>query len=36
MLGGLDRPASGEVGLDGTDMAKLSEARLTKVRSSSG
>ncbi|MGW4273159.1 ABC transporter ATP-binding protein [Streptomyces seoulensis] len=33
MLGGLDRPTSGEVVLDGTDMAKLSEARLTKVRS---
>ncbi|MFF4502200.1 ABC transporter ATP-binding protein [Streptomyces sp. NPDC001401] len=33
MLGGLDRPTSGEVVLDGTDLAKLSEARLTKVRS---
>ncbi|GAA3974448.1 ABC transporter ATP-binding protein [Streptomyces plumbiresistens] len=33
MLGGLDRPTSGEVVLDGTDMAKLSEARLTTVRS---
>ncbi|MGW4200258.1 ABC transporter ATP-binding protein [Streptomyces sp. NPDC004726] len=33
MLGGLDRPSSGEVVLDGTDLAKLSEARLTKVRS---
>jgi putative ABC transport system ATP-binding protein len=33
MLGGLDRPTSGEVVLDGTDMATLSEARLTKVRS---
>jgi putative ABC transport system ATP-binding protein len=33
MLGGLDRPTAGEVVLDGTDMAKLSEARLTKVRS---
>ncbi|KOG32733.1 ABC transporter ATP-binding protein [Streptomyces resistomycificus] len=33
MLGGLDRPTSGEVVLDGTDMARLSEARLTKVRS---
>ncbi|MCL6666899.1 ABC transporter ATP-binding protein [Streptomyces panaciradicis] len=33
MLGGLDRPTSGEVSLDGTDLAKLSEARLTKVRS---
>ncbi|MGW1002471.1 ABC transporter ATP-binding protein [Streptomyces sp. NPDC002520] len=33
MLGGLDRPSSGEVVLDGTDLAGLSEARLTKVRS---
>ncbi|MFF4044411.1 ABC transporter ATP-binding protein [Streptomyces sp. NPDC001816] len=33
MLGGLDRPTEGEVILDGTDLAKLSEARLTKVRS---
>ncbi|MEU6815675.1 ABC transporter ATP-binding protein [Streptomyces sp. NPDC046860] len=33
MLGGLDRPDSGEVVLDGTDLAGLSEARLTKVRS---
>ncbi|WP_411148247.1 ABC transporter ATP-binding protein [Streptomyces sp. A30] len=33
MLGGLDRPTSGEVVLDGTDMARLSEARLTTVRS---
>ncbi|MER6346709.1 ABC transporter ATP-binding protein [Streptomyces sp. NPDC001595] len=33
MLGGLDRPSSGEVVLDGTDLAKLSEAKLTKVRS---
>ncbi|MFG1672342.1 ABC transporter ATP-binding protein [Streptomyces sp. Y7] len=33
MLGGLDRPTSGEVVLDGTDLAKLSETRLTKVRS---
>ncbi|MBK3640529.1 MULTISPECIES: ABC transporter ATP-binding protein [Streptomyces] len=33
MLGGLDRPTAGEVSLDGTDLAKLSEARLTKVRS---
>ncbi|MET8563931.1 ABC transporter ATP-binding protein [Streptomyces flaveolus] len=35
MLGGLDRPTSGEVVLDGTDLARLSEARLTKVRSES-
>jgi putative ABC transport system ATP-binding protein len=35
MLGGLDRPTSGSVELDGTDLAKLSEAKLTKVRSES-
>ncbi|MEW2130496.1 ABC transporter ATP-binding protein [Streptomyces sp. NPDC005435] len=35
MLGALDRPTSGEVVLDGTDLARLSEARLTKVRSES-
>ncbi|MEW2509783.1 ABC transporter ATP-binding protein [Streptomyces sp. NPDC046870] len=35
MLGGLDRPTSGEVVLDGTDLAGLSEARLTRVRSES-
>ncbi|MFF7448703.1 MULTISPECIES: ATP-binding cassette domain-containing protein [unclassified Streptomyces] len=33
MLGGLDRPTAGEVVLDGTDLAKLPEARLTRVRS---
>ncbi len=33
MLGGLDRPTSGEVVLDGTDLAKLSEVKLTGVRS---
>ncbi|GAB7104051.1 ABC transporter ATP-binding protein [Streptomyces phaeofaciens JCM 4814] len=33
MLGALDRPSEGEVVLDGTDLAKLSEAKLTKVRS---
>ncbi|GAA0912969.1 ABC transporter ATP-binding protein [Streptomyces thermoalcalitolerans] len=33
MLGGLDRPTFGEVVLDGTDLAGLSEARLTRVRS---
>ncbi|MFF9057599.1 ABC transporter ATP-binding protein [Streptomyces sp. NPDC014882] len=32
MLGGLDRPSAGEVVLDGTDLARLPEARLTKVR----
>jgi len=35
MLGGLDRPTSGEVVLDGTDLAGLPEARLTRVRSES-
>ncbi|MFE9447117.1 ABC transporter ATP-binding protein [Streptomyces sp. NPDC006739] len=35
MLGGLDRPSSGEVVLDGTDLARLSEGRLTRVRSES-
>ncbi|WP_327697333.1 MULTISPECIES: ABC transporter ATP-binding protein [unclassified Streptomyces] len=33
MLGGLDRPTGGSIDLDGTDLAKLSETRLTKVRS---
>ncbi|MBY8841716.1 ABC transporter ATP-binding protein [Streptomyces sp. SP2-10] len=33
MLGCLDRPTSGEVFLDGTDVTRLSEARLTRVRS---
>ncbi|WP_330459500.1 ABC transporter ATP-binding protein [Streptomyces sp. NBC_00820] len=33
MLGALDRPTSGELLLDGTDLAKLSEARLTRLRS---
>lgn len=33
MLGGLDRPTSGDVVLDGADLAKLPEARLTRVRS---
>ncbi|MDW4907065.1 ABC transporter ATP-binding protein [Streptomyces sp. ADMS] len=32
MLGGLDRPTEGSIDLDGTDLAKLSESRLTKVR----
>ncbi|MFJ5776058.1 ABC transporter ATP-binding protein [Streptomyces sp. NPDC093094] len=35
MLGGLDRPSSGQVLLDGTDLAALPEARLTRVRSES-
>ncbi|MGW0602879.1 ABC transporter ATP-binding protein [Streptomyces sp. NPDC002644] len=33
MLGGLDRPTSGSVLLDGVDLARLSEARLTRIRS---
>ncbi|WAP53839.1 ABC transporter ATP-binding protein [Streptomyces sp. S465] len=33
MLGGLDRPTSGTVEFDGVDLASLSEAKLTKVRS---
>ncbi|MEU1054850.1 ABC transporter ATP-binding protein [Streptomyces sp. NPDC005876] len=33
MLGALDRPTSGEISLDGTDLARLPEARLTRVRS---
>ncbi|MEE1772192.1 ABC transporter ATP-binding protein [Streptomyces sp. JV185] len=32
MLGGLDRPTSGSVELDGVDLAKLGESKLTKVR----
>ncbi|MGW1274908.1 ABC transporter ATP-binding protein [Streptomyces sp. NPDC002491] len=35
MLGALDRPSEGEIVFDGVDLAKLSEARLTKVRSES-
>ncbi|MEU3251987.1 ABC transporter ATP-binding protein [Streptomyces sp. NPDC006997] len=35
MLGGLDRPTAGDVLLDGTDLGKLPEARLTRVRSES-
>jgi len=35
MLGGLDRPTAGSVMLDGTDLAKLSEARLTALRGAS-
>ena len=33
MLGGLDKPTAGNVELDGVDLARLSEAKLTKVRS---
>ncbi|MEH0636027.1 ABC transporter ATP-binding protein [Streptomyces bottropensis] len=32
MLGGLDKPSDGSVELDGTDLARLSEAKLTRVR----
>ncbi|MFC5800896.1 ABC transporter ATP-binding protein [Streptomyces formicae] len=32
MLGGLDRPSTGAVVLDGVDLATLPEARLTRVR----
>ncbi|MFD5893047.1 MULTISPECIES: ABC transporter ATP-binding protein [unclassified Streptomyces] len=32
MLGGLDRPTAGSVMLDGTDLARLGEAKLTAVR----
>ncbi|MEU9366989.1 ABC transporter ATP-binding protein [Streptomyces avermitilis] len=32
MLGGLDKPTAGSIELDGTDLARLSEAKLTKVR----
>ena len=32
MLGGLDRPTAGSVELDGVDLARLSETKLTKVR----
>jgi putative ABC transport system ATP-binding protein len=35
MIGALDRPSEGEIVFDGVDLAKLSEARLTKVRSES-
>jgi putative ABC transport system ATP-binding protein len=32
LLGGLDRPTSGQVRLDGQDLARLGDAELTKVR----
>ncbi|MBM7437273.1 ABC transporter ATP-binding protein [Streptomyces sp. HB132] len=35
MLGGLDRPSSGTIELDGVDLAGLPESRLTKVRAES-
>ncbi|MFE0105513.1 ABC transporter ATP-binding protein [Streptomyces sp. NPDC059009] len=35
VLGGLDRPTAGRVELDGTDLAALPEARLSRVRAES-
>jgi putative ABC transport system ATP-binding protein len=35
MLGGLDRPTSGSVDLDGQDLAQLREGQVTKVRANS-
>ncbi|MGW7005440.1 ABC transporter ATP-binding protein [Streptomyces sp. NPDC054933] len=35
LLGGLDRPTEGSVELDGIDLARLPEARLTQVRGES-
>jgi putative ABC transport system ATP-binding protein len=35
ILGGLDRPTSGSVELEGRDLAKLREAEMTKVRAQS-
>jgi putative ABC transport system ATP-binding protein len=35
LAGGLDRPTSGSVELDGTDLARLRETRLTRVRARS-
>jgi putative ABC transport system ATP-binding protein len=35
MLGGLDRPTSGAVELDGQDLARMREAQVTRVRASS-
>jgi putative ABC transport system ATP-binding protein len=35
ILGGLDRPSSGSIDLDGRDLAKLREAEMTKVRATS-
>ncbi|WP_336116199.1 ABC transporter ATP-binding protein [Streptomyces sp. PTD9-10] len=32
MIGGLDRPSSGSVELDGVDLATISEAKLTRLR----
>ncbi|HUZ24106.1 MAG TPA: ABC transporter ATP-binding protein [Streptosporangiaceae bacterium] len=35
MLGGLDRPTSGSIELDGADLAQLRESQVTKVRAES-
>src|SRR5260370_22040650 len=35
MLGGLDRPTSGIVDLDGQDLAQMRESQVTKVRATS-
>jgi putative ABC transport system ATP-binding protein len=35
LLGGLDRPTSGRVELDGTDLGSLSDPRLTRLRAES-
>jgi len=35
LLGGLDRPTKGSIGLDGKDLAQLSEGQLTKLRARS-
>jgi putative ABC transport system ATP-binding protein len=35
LLGGLDRPTSGDIDLDGRDLARLRETEMTKVRASS-
>ena len=35
LLGGLDRPTSGSVELDGRDLASLGETEVTKVRAAS-
>lgn len=32
MLGGLDRPTSGSISLDGTDLARMNDTALTRVR----
>jgi putative ABC transport system ATP-binding protein len=35
LLGGLDRPTSGTIELDGRDLTRMSEARLTRLRAAS-